>query len=97
MRNLVLQGKGRKTVAAAGTEEALVSTSTPAKYLIVQALKGNTNDVTVGTVGVDGALATRDGIALSAGDFVPLFVDNLNQVYVDAITNGEGVSYVYFT
>ena len=92
--NYVIQGHGRQEVAAAGTPEALGSDS--CRYVLVQALKDNATDVTVGGEDVDGADATRNGVALAAGDILPVFATNLSEIYVDAITNDDGVSFVYF-
>lgn len=91
----------RKEVATAGIREALSATNLFVKKLIIQALGDNTNAVTVGDVTVVGATATRIGIALDTdatvqqGDIVELCDVDLADVYVDAITNGDGVSYIY--
>lgn len=88
-------GQGRKVVATAGTPVVL-ATSTTVKSVTVQAEKDNTSDVIIGGSGVVGALATRQGIYLSPGDSIDLPVDNLSSVYVDALVNGEGVTFIYF-
>jgi hypothetical protein len=88
-------GQGRKTVAAAGTEEPLVAASVAIRSLVVTAETDNTNPVTVGGNGVVGALATRQGTPLAAGESISLDIDDLAKVYVDVITNGEGVTYTY--
>lgn len=87
-------GDGRKVVAAAGTAEALAA-STPIKRVHIQALESNTDMVVVGGATVVAASGTRRGIALVAGQSVTLQIDDLAKIYVDAVTNGEGVSYVY--
>lgn len=91
-------GHGVKTVTAAGTHEALVASSTPAKIVIVQAQTDNANGVAVGGDAVDATVATGSGILLYAGDWTPpLEIDDLIDVYVDALANGEGVRFIYFT
>ena len=91
----------RKEVATAGTREALSSTNLFVRKLIIQALSDNTNLVTVGDATVVGATATRIGIALDTdatvrqSDVIVLHDVDLMDVYVDAITNGDGVSYLY--
>lgn len=84
---------GRQTVTSAGTRVQLSTTSTPILTVAIQAETDNTNPVTVGGATVVGALATRRGIALSAGASVTLAVNNLTDIYIDSITNGEGVTY----
>jgi hypothetical protein len=92
---------GRQTVTTAGTRVQLISGSTPCTQVIVTALLANTNAVTVGGVTVVGAASTRAGIPLfvnsGAPDSVTLNIDNVNKVYIDSVTNGEGVSFTYLT
>jgi hypothetical protein len=93
---------GRKTVTAAGTAEALSATSVAINRISIMAETDNTNPVTVGGSDVVGALATRKGVALRATDPpVTLYardgVDELGDVFVDAITNGDGVTFIYTT
>jgi hypothetical protein len=90
-----LIGQGRKVVTTAGTAVALAA-STSCKSVTIQSEKDNTSDVVIGGSGVVGTLATREGIYLSPGDSIDLPIDNLDKVYVDALVNGEGVTYVYF-
>ena len=89
-------GHGVKTVASAGTDEALAS-STPAKWVTVQAQTDNSGNIAVGGPGVDATEATGTGILLSAGESITLAVDNLMDVYIDASVSGEGVRYLYGT
>lgn len=90
-------GHGVKTVTTAGTHEALVASSTPAKVVIIQAQTDNTSGVAVGGNEVDATVATGNGILLYAGDSIVLEVDDLIDVYVDALVSGEGVRYTYMT
>ena len=89
-------GDGRKTVTAAATAEALAA-STPAIYVVVTALVGNTGIVVVGGSTVVAAAATRRGTPLSPGQSMGLPVDDLADVYLDVTVSGEGVSYTYLT
>lgn len=89
-------GCGRKTVASAGTREALAG-STAAKWVVITALHSNTNIVVVGYGNVVAAAATRAGTPLEAGDSVVFPCDNLADIKVDAVVSGEGVSYTYGT
>lgn len=89
-------GDGRKVVAAAGTAEAL-ATSTACKRVIIMAETNNTGVITVGGSTVVAALATRQGIPLNAGDSVTITIDNLSKIYLDTTVNGDGVTYYYLT
>lgn len=89
-------GHGVKTITSAGTDEAL-ATSTACKRVVIQAQTDNTTGVAVGGTGVDATVATGNGVFLYPGDSIELEIDNLADVYIDALTNGEGVRYTYFT
>ena len=90
-------GHGVKVVTTAGTDVPLVASSTPAKVVILQAQTDNTGAIAAGATGVDATIATGDGIILYAGDSMALEVDDLADVYIDAIVSGEGVRFVYLT
>lgn len=95
--NITGIGHGVKTVTTAGSHEALAA-STAAKIVIIQAQTDNTSAVAVGATGVDATVATGNGILLYAGDWTPpLEIDNLADVYVDALVSGEGVRYIYLS
>jgi hypothetical protein len=89
-------GHGVKTVAAAGTDEALAA-STPAKWVMIQAQTDNTGRVAIGATGVDATIATGNGIALAAGEIATLPCDNLADLFIDATVTGDGVRYTYGT
>jgi hypothetical protein len=89
-------GHGVKTVAVAGTDEALAG-STAAKYVIIMAQSDNTGYIAYGATGVDAAIATGTGASLAPGDTSPpLKIDNLIDVFIDATVTGDGVRYTYF-
>ena len=91
-------GHGVKTVSSAGAHEALVASSTPAKRVMLQAQTDNADGVAVGGDTVDATVATGDGILLYAGDWTPwVNVDDLTDIYVDALASGEGVRFIYET
>jgi hypothetical protein len=90
-------GDNRVVVTTAGTRVPLASSSTPARSVSITALEGNTGKVVVGGATVVAALATRRGTPLAAGDTVTLDINDLSKVNVDAMVNGEGVSYSYLT
>jgi hypothetical protein len=86
---------GRKVVATAGTRVTLAA-STTCKHVTIVAETNNTDIVVVGGVTVVAALATRQGVPLYAGDVYDMDIDNLADVYLDALVSTEGVTYVYF-
>jgi len=84
---------GQKTVAAAGTAEALGSQVINGP-LMVKALLANTNNAYIGNDGA-GDVTSANGLELDAGDAVVFdFVGNLASLIVDVDTNGEGVSWI---
>ena len=87
---------GLKVVTTAGSHVALAS-STACKKVDIQAQTDNTSVIAVGATGVDATVATGTGIILNAGDVYSLEIDNLNDVYIDSLVDGEGVRFTYFT
>jgi len=87
-------GTFRKTVTSAGTAEQLASNA--CKRVVVQALSDNTsNAVEVGDANVVAAEATQRGVKIYKGNAFVFLVSNTNLLYVDVLSNGDGVS-VYF-
>lgn len=87
---------GIKLVTAAGTAEALVSSSTPNRLVEIQARPENTGVVVIGSSTVVAAAGTRRGYALVPGQSVALRIKDLANIYVDATVSGEGVSFISF-
>lgn len=87
-------GTGRKTVAIAGTREALAA-STTSKSVSITAETDNTGIIVVGGSAVVAVLATRQGTPLNAGDSISIDIDNLSKVNLDTTVNGDGVTYTY--
>ena len=81
-----------KTVATAGTSEPLSSSSQRVKSLTLIAKAGNTSQVYVG--GSDVSSTTNDGLAAGESLSIPAisWLD-LNNVYIDVDTNGEGIDF----
>lgn len=88
-------GHGVKTVASAGTDEALVASATPAKWVTIQARTDNTGNIAIGGAGVDANEATGTGVLLAAAASITLPVDDLADVFVDATVSGDGVRFIY--
>ena len=87
-------GDGRKVVASKGTAVAL-DTDTPIKEVTVTAETDNTEIVVVGGSTVIAALATRRGNPLYPSDSITIASDNLDEVFIDSLVDGEGVTYSY--
>jgi len=86
---------GRKAVTTAGTAVALAA-STRCFYVFITALSTNTNRVMIGGSTVVAAVgATSRGTPLSANEKIGFPIDDLSKVYVDSVTNGEGVMFTY--
>ena len=84
---------GQKTVAAAGTAEALGSGMIHGP-LLVKALLANTNNAYVGNDGA-GDVTSANGFQLAAGEVVVFeHVSSLSALIIDVDTNGEGVSWI---
>lgn len=90
---------GAKTVTTAGTRAALSTTPIWARSLRLSAPAGNTGVVYIGDVTV----AAANGISIAAGSIVS-FSDlfgadnttvNLANIYVDAATSGDKVTFAY--
>ena len=81
---------GEKTIAAAGTAEALEGTSRRVRGLIIVAKSGNTNPIFLGGSDVDSS--TNGG--LTAGNSITLegLVDT-GEIFLDVTTNDEGVDF----
>lgn len=82
---------GSKTVATAGTGEALGATLTT-KQIYIRAKSTNTGNVYVGDSSVD--KTSNKQVVLAANDSVTISISNRSTVYVDVDTNGEGVDYL---
>ncbi len=87
------QMSGVKTVASAGTAEPLgtVSINGP---LIIKALSTNNGLVYLGDDGT-GDVSSSNGFSLTKNETLVLnYVGNLNTIWVDVATNGEGVCWI---
>jgi hypothetical protein len=85
--------KRAKTVAAAGTAEAL-GTQQINGPLMVKALDTNTDVVAIGNDGA-GDVTVSNGLRLAAGEVVVFsWVGNLGALLVDSAVNGEGVGWI---
>ena len=83
---------GEKTVATAGTAEALVGASQRVKSVVIRAKAGNLGQVYVGASDV--ASTTNDGLDATESITIEAvgWLD-LAEIYLDVDTNGEGVDF----
>jgi len=81
---------GQVSVTTAGTAVALASSSVSISKVTIKANAGNTGDIFVGDSGV----TSSNGLILAAGESVDVSIDDLNKVYIDSATNGDGISYI---
>ena len=87
---------GIQAVAAAGTAEALVSSSTTCRRVIIQAFSGNTGIVVIGDSNVVATAGAERGFTLQPSQAVELGVKELADIYVDAVNSSDGVQFIYF-
>lgn len=80
---------GAKTVGTAGASESL-STDTIEHVVYVKAMQSNSGNIYIGDSGVSSA----NGFPLAAGEQIALQTRDLNKIYLDTDTGGEGVKYI---
>lgn len=86
-----------RNVTTAGTALQVSTTSVPCAHVVLNARLGNTNPVVVGDANVVAANVGQRGIVLVPGNNpVMIEIQNLNLLYVDSQTNGDGVCGAYF-
>lgn len=84
-------GDGSATVASAGTAVQLSTSEVKCRRVIVYANEGNTGNIFLGSSSV----SSSRGAVLQQARSETLNVRDLRDVYIDAATNGDGVTYVY--
>lgn len=88
---------GRKTVAAAGTAEKIVAASTHCFRVLISADLANTSPVVVGDADIVAALDSQRGVVLTPGNPpVEFLVRDVSSIYVNSITTGDSICFVYF-
>ncbi len=91
-------GCGKKTVAKVSTPEALVSTPTSYKKVIITPLMSNTGAFVVigNSTTVSTPLASVNAVIISTPNSITIQGDDLQEIYVGVRVDGDGVSYTYF-
>lgn len=89
---------GAKTVTTAGTRVPLAATRTLANWLLIQFNPSNSGS----TIYLGGpSVSSTSGVEVSAGDsdviwpMVAFNTYDLNLIYIDAATSGDGVKFIY--
>ncbi len=79
---------GQVTVAAAGVRVQLPAVA--CRAVSIAARPANAGNVFLG----DATVAAANGRILAPGDAIDVAIDNTNRLYVDAATNGDGISFL---
>lgn len=86
---------GQTTVTTAGTAVRLGSQEVNGPVWI-KAVPANTGVMYIGNDGAED-VTSSNGFPLSANELVEVWVDNLNQLWVDSTVNGEKVAWLLET
>jgi len=84
---------GSQTVTTAGTAVQLSTTSIPCKKVLITALGANSGNIWVG----GSTVANGRGKQLVPLQDVEIDIDDLNKVYIDSTSDGDGVAFLYVT
>lgn len=85
-------GDGSKAVTTAGTAETLIGSSTPCKKVLIWCSDGNTGAKAY----VGGStVSSTSGVAIYKGGVTVIEIDDLQKIYVDVDTSGDGVQFTY--
>ncbi len=85
---------GREVVVTAGVPVQLSSTSIPCSGVIIQSLRSNSGNISVGGSDVSGALGSENGVELVIGQTVTLPVNDLSRIWIDADSSGDGAQFL---
>lgn len=85
---------GQKAVTTAGTPVQLAA-DTECSRVVIQAHPANVGDIVIGGASVVAASGTRRGLSLYGSQWAEFKVANLNQIWLDATSDGDKVNYFY--
>lgn len=93
----------KKTVALAGTAEPLIAINTIIQSIVIQAESDNSGKIYIG----NNTVSSTNTVALTAGNSLDFSGDSmgmggdyefdLSQIYIDADTDGDGVTVLFIT
>lgn len=81
---------GTQTVSSAGTAVAIATSQTLSNGVTIKASASNTGVIYVG----NSSVSSSNGLPLTAGESIPVAIDDLAKVYIDADVSGEGIEYI---
>ena len=87
---------GNGSVTTAGTAVQLANTSTQCKRVDISNPTSNGTTITIGGSNVVGTTNNWKGVPIEPGFTYTFYITDLSQVWVDAETNGNKFTYVYF-
>ena len=95
-----IRGTGRAVLATPGTAVVL-GTTVRGQFVRVTALESNDNVVVIGDSGALAGgnadiLGTRSGTPLQVNESHDFYVNDVNQLYLDGVTAGDGVTWTVF-
>lgn len=87
----------QKNVVVSGTPEQLAGSVEVESGLpvVVKAKKANTGSISVGDSSSDAQKASTVNFTLANNEAVEVRVENLNEIWIDATVNGEGVEVLF--
>jgi|CXWL01.1.fsa_nt_gi hypothetical protein len=77
-----------------GDAVQVVTADTPCRMIHIHAKAGNASNVSIGDSSADAS--TGQGKLLANGEHYDYPLNNLNKVYLDILTAGDGIDYIYF-
>ena len=88
---------GQKNVTTAGTAEQMATLTIPSRLaVVIKAKPANGGNIFLGNSKANAESSTVRH-TLQANEGVKLYISNLNLVWIDAATSGEGVEYIVET
>lgn len=95
---MAISGEGRQVVMTAGTRVQVVPLRGSVHARVdISALKSNDSDIYIGRSLVSASAGRETGHLMEAGDTVTLLDQDLSLVWIDALTSGEGVTWLAYT
>ena len=86
---------GQKTITTASTPEALHNkVLNPGVIAVIKAKTANTSEISIGTSSVSAVFSSTYSFKMIQGESFKFRVDNLNRIWVDVTTSGDGVEIV---
>lgn len=88
---------GKKLNSGGSGHPVAISANHASKKVIVTALSANATEVYVGGSDVSAVGGSENGVLLNPTGSATFEIDNVSKVYIDAVTSGDGVSFIYLS